>query len=303
MNLTLKQLIVFMSIIRHGNLSAAAEALHMTKGALSQTLSSLEQHLGTRLFDRRHTRLYVNQAGMNLIPLADELLSRAKYLEEKFSQSTTPPAIKVGCTKSIGSFMLPGILSEFKRKVGWLPEVITENIHAIHGKLNRFDIDIALLEGPVVDYSQQSQLWMQDEMVVVASRSHPLAGVNTVSYKQLSQEKWILRETESASRRFFENQLAMKLENSQIAISLNSFDTILSCVHHQLGITFISRTCMDNPFYGPHLVQLPLEDVFFRNLYIVFQNEKYLSPPILEWINFLQSLAAKKQPPKGQMVL
>lgn len=110
MNITLKQLAVFMSVIRHFNLSAAAEALHMTKGALSQNLSALEQQLGTRLFDRRHARLYVNQAGMNLIPLADELLSRAKYLEEKFSHCTTPPAIKVGCTKSIGSFLLRGML-------------------------------------------------------------------------------------------------------------------------------------------------------------------------------------------------
>lgn len=293
MNLTLKQLIVFMSVIRHTNLSAAAEALHMTKGALSQNLAALEQQLGTRLFDRRHARLYVNQAGMNLIPLADELLTRAKYLEEKFSHSAAPPTIKVGCTKSIGSFLLPAMLSDFKREAGWLPEVITENIHAIHGLLNRFDIDIALLEGPVVDISQQSQLWMQDEMVVVASRSHPLAGESVVSYTRLSQEKWILRETESASRHYFDNQLAMKLDNPQIAISLNSFDAILSSVHHQLGITFISRACLNNPFYGPHLVQLAVEDSFFRNLYIVYQKEKYLSPPIVEWVNFLKSQVSK----------
>lgn len=265
----------------------------MTKGALSQNLSALEHQLGTRLFDRRHARLYVNQAGMALIPLADELLTKANYIKEKFSHSATPPAVKVGCTKSIGSFLLPGMLSDFKRMADWLPEVFTDNIQTIHGMLNRFDIDIALLEGPVADHSQQSQVWMQDEMVVVASRSHPLAGENVVSYTQLSQEKWILRETESAGRRFFDNQLAIKFENLEIAISLNSFDAILSSVYHQLGITFISKACLNNPFYGPHLVQLAVGDTFLRNLYIVHQKEKYLSPPIIEWINFLKSQPSK----------
>lgn len=57
MNITFKQLRVFVAIARGGTLTQAAAQLFMTKGALSQTLSELESQLGVRLFERQHARL------------------------------------------------------------------------------------------------------------------------------------------------------------------------------------------------------------------------------------------------------
>lgn len=76
MNITFRQLSVFVSIARHGSMTAAADALFMTKGAISQTLAELENQLGVRLFDRLHARLFINHEGQKLLPVADELLSR-----------------------------------------------------------------------------------------------------------------------------------------------------------------------------------------------------------------------------------
>lgn len=52
MNITLKQLSVFLAIARHGSMTSAADSLFMTKGAVSQALAELENQLGIRLFDR-----------------------------------------------------------------------------------------------------------------------------------------------------------------------------------------------------------------------------------------------------------
>lgn len=49
--MTLKQLQVFLAVARFQNLTQAAEALFLTKGAVSQALQELERHLGVRLFD------------------------------------------------------------------------------------------------------------------------------------------------------------------------------------------------------------------------------------------------------------
>jgi DNA-binding transcriptional LysR family regulator len=72
-------------------------------------------------------------------------------------------------------------------------------------------------------------------MVVIAVKNHPLANAGTISYARLS------RELGSSSRTFFENHLALKLETSEMVLSLNAFEAIISCVRNNLGITFISR--------------------------------------------------------------
>jgi len=289
MNITIKQLKVFLSIVNHGNMTAAADSINMTKGALSQSLAELETQLGEPIFDRRNSRLYLNQAGTTLIPLADEILSRMKFIEDEFSQHQSTPKITIGCTKSIGSFFLPNLLQQFEAQHHWLPEIIIENVHSIQELLTRFELDIALLESSAIDSSLQHEFWQKDEMVIVASIHHPLAQLESVSYEQLNQERWILREANSASRKFFDHQLAIHFHQPFEHLILNSFDAILLSVFNQLGITFISKACLDNPFYKDHLVQLNTDDQFLRNFNIVYSKEKYLSPPIQQFIQFIQA--------------
>ena len=50
---TLRQIEYALAIGRHGGLSAAAEALHVSQPALSVALAELETHLGQPLFFRR----------------------------------------------------------------------------------------------------------------------------------------------------------------------------------------------------------------------------------------------------------
>ncbi|MEG1654982.1 MAG: LysR family transcriptional regulator, partial [Hafnia sp.] len=88
MNITFKQLSVFVAIVRSGSMTLAAETLFMTKGAISQTLAELESQLGVRLFDRQHARLYINHEGQKLLPVADELLSRMQGVEQLFGENS-----------------------------------------------------------------------------------------------------------------------------------------------------------------------------------------------------------------------
>ncbi|CAM5180070.1 LysR family transcriptional regulator [Alishewanella longhuensis] len=84
--ISIKKLQVFSSIAKHGNLTAAAAELYLSKAAVSQALSELETQLTAPLFDRVHPRLKLNQQGKLLQPLADEVLSRVADIEQLFQQ-------------------------------------------------------------------------------------------------------------------------------------------------------------------------------------------------------------------------
>lgn len=286
MNITFKQLSVFVSVARNGTMTRAAQTLFMTKGAISQILSELESQLGVRLFDRQHARLVINHEGCKLLPVADELLVRMQGIEQLFTEQGPHSQLAVGCTKTIGSYLIPDMLGEFERRMGWLPQPIIANTSAISSMLNRFEIDIAFLEGPATEHNIVSEPWMEDEMVVIAAKNHPLVNAGTISYLQLCQERWILRELGSSSRAFFDNHLGLALGKPEVVMSLNTFDAILACVYNELGITFISRRILEKPSCAANFAQVHIEQRFFRKLTLCYHRSKFLSPTLINWISF-----------------
>lgn len=87
----------------------------------------------------------------------------------------------------------------------------------------------------------------------------------------------------------FDNQLALHLSNPQIALSLNAFDAILSCVAHHLGITFISKRMLHSSFYTGHFVQLHTEQRFMRKFTLCYHKSKFISPTLASWLSFSRS--------------
>lgn len=64
-NISIKQLKVFVTITQHPTLTAASEALFLSKAAVSMALGEMEKQLGHSLFDRVNNRLILNQEGIN----------------------------------------------------------------------------------------------------------------------------------------------------------------------------------------------------------------------------------------------
>ena len=75
-NISPRQLQVFVETVAAGSLRAAAERLHLTQPAASMALMEMERQLDGPLFDRVRGRLRLNARGRELLPLARELLER-----------------------------------------------------------------------------------------------------------------------------------------------------------------------------------------------------------------------------------
>ena len=58
----------FESAAFHLSFTRAAEELHVTQGAISRQIQSLEQHLGAELFVRERQRIRLSPAGEHYLP-------------------------------------------------------------------------------------------------------------------------------------------------------------------------------------------------------------------------------------------
>jgi DNA-binding transcriptional LysR family regulator len=290
MKLTLQQLKVFATIARYGNLGLAANELFLSKGAVSQSLQELERQLATPLFDRIHPRLQLNNEGRLLQPAAEELLTRIQDIENLFSPDAEPSGqLRLGASQTIGNYLLPTLLASSKQELALPPKVTITNTHLLCHALANFELDLALIEGENHHPDLISEHWLQDEMLVVAQPSHPLANQVAMPLSRLGGETWVLREPQSGSREQFIQQVQPELPNWQAGLELNTLEAVMLAVEKGLGISFISRLAVSDRLKDGRLVALPLTRRFPRQLSLIWHKQKYHSASLRHFIHFCRA--------------
>lgn len=285
MNITLKQLEVFLAVARYENLTQASAEVFLTKGAVSQALQELEKQLGVKLFDRVHPHIRLNHEGARLRPLADEIMQRSQEVEMIF-RSGGSHFLNIGASKTIGTYILPELLEAFERKHHWLPNVHMANTNRLLELTAAFALDAVLLEGEIFDQNFVTEEWLVDEMVVLAHKGHSLADNIPHAPKALCDQRWILREPQSGTREFFEHSLGRLLSPYEVVQSLSSPEAILAMVEQGIGITFASKIITELPDFTTHLSMIHLTQSFSRTFSICYHSKKYHSASMDQFLQF-----------------
>ncbi|NOH83002.1 LysR family transcriptional regulator [Vibrio sp. 03-59-1] len=297
-NVSLKQLKVFVTVTQHCTLTSASEALFLSKAAVSMALSELEKQLGHSLFDRVNNRLILNQEGQKLLPLADELLHRAKGIDDLFEDNQPlSGSLKIGASDTIGNQVAPFLLSGFRQQYQHLSQsLFISNSALICQKLIDYELDIALIEGKTLNPELISRQFSQDEMCIVATPNHPLthhplaSSSQPIALHQLEQSHWILREPGSGTREFFLRTVAPRLESWHEAFELNTTEAIINSVSAGLGLACLSRLAVNTAINDGRvaLIETPLD--MKRRFWLLVHKEKYQSPLLKAFMHYCQSI-------------
>ena len=75
----------FLAVAREGNITGAANLLHLTQPTLSRQIKDLEEELGHQLLIRKSHRVVLTQEGVLLRKRAEEILSMVDKTEAEFA--------------------------------------------------------------------------------------------------------------------------------------------------------------------------------------------------------------------------
>lgn len=100
----LRVLRYFLEAAREGNITHAAERLHISQPTLSKQLKELEGELGKKLFIRGNYNVRLTDEGMLLRKRAEDILEMVDKTEEEFKAlgEITGGDIRIGCAESEG---------------------------------------------------------------------------------------------------------------------------------------------------------------------------------------------------------
>lgn len=243
----LQELEVFLAIVEHGSFSEAARYLHLSQPAVSQTIQTLEKRFQMNLFDRQGRTVRLTEAGQTLAPLARELLTSSRRLEEMMHtlHSEIGGRLVIGCSTASGKYLLPGLIARFRRRY---PNVrIDVEIQSREGVISR------LLEGGVGFGVSSKQIehrdlvyqpFFSDEVSLIVPAGHPWTRHGRVTPDDLLDIPVILREESSGTREVLRQALQehdLTLDMLNVVMVLGNAEAIAMAVGEGIGAAFVSR--------------------------------------------------------------
>ncbi|GAA5524560.1 HTH-type transcriptional regulator CysL [Microbulbifer aestuariivivens] len=293
MRYSLRQIEVFLACAHHQNVSRAAASLNMSQSAASSALKEFEQQFELRLFERTGKRLRLNELGRQLWPRAEELLERARELEQSLAAHGDLGRLKIGATLTIGNYLAAAIMARYMaEQPGTRVELEVANTALIADKVLGFELDLGLIEGELNHPDLEMIPWREDELVVFCAPQHPLAQRKRLSDRDLCQATWILREPGSGTRQTFERAVAGLLPQLHILLELQHTEAIKRAVEAGLGISCLSRVSLSDALKRGALVELPVpQRNLQREFYFVLHRQKYRSSGIERWLQLCRELA------------
>ena len=276
--ITTRQLEAFVAIATARSVRAAAEQLHLTQPAVSMTLAELERQLDSPLFDRERGRLYLNNRGRELLPMAQEILVRMQDLQRRPGDQPQQLTgeLRLGASNTVGNYLVGALLGSFvEAHVDVAVRLTVANTDAIVAGVLDHTLDLGCVEGPVAHPQLELQPWREDKLVVCARPDHALANRQRLRPRDFSGTRWILREPGSATRTMSERALSA-MPGRQIVMELNQVEAIKQAVIAGLGIACLPAAAVDDAVADGRLAVLPTPFLDLRRtLSLVLHKTRY----------------------------
>lgn len=296
--MNLYQLELFVAVADHGSFTRAAETLHISQPAISARIRDLEASLGEQLFEQAGRRIYLTDAGLELRDHAGLILRQVEEAQRAVAEvrGLQRGTLRVVATTTVGTYILPRILGRFHRDHPGVALVldVTNWSRAVE-LLRDHAMDLAVL-GPTDEMDDMVvRSFMQNELIVAAAPTHPLARRRRIPFAELSAHPVLVREDGSGTRsdtiRLFTDHGLRPL----LGMELRHSAAIKQGVAAGLGVALLSKQSIGVELALGSLVVLDVEGLpMRRDWHIVHLRGRQLPRAAAAFIDLL--LAAADEP-------
>jgi LysR family transcriptional regulator, regulator for metE and metH len=260
--LELGDLSLIAAVCKHGTLSRAALSLHLSQSALSHRLSSLEDRLSVRLFDRLGRSMRPTAPGLALDRSANEILAAVLQAEEgvRLKAKAHRVVLRLATQCYTCYDWLPKILKLYKQQC---PEcdlriVLDATADPMHALLQG-QVDVAIVDQfHRKDRRIHAQRIFTDQVLAVVSKSHPWAKRQAVMPEDFATERLIAHNCSPNH-----NVLLHRILRPAKVIPADTYEiplteAILELVKAGFGVAALSRWVISTHLKAGSLVGLPI---------------------------------------------
>ena len=281
MNITFKQLRLFLALEQTESVTKASRMMHISQPTASMQLKEMTENIGSPLFEVISKKIHLTALGKEFAKTAREMTDRWEAFEQHATQmkGLTKGRLRVAVV-STAKYFVPKLLGSFCSKY---PEVdISLEILNRDGVIRRVEDnsdDLYVMSRPPIHIDLEDQILMPNPLCMIAYKNHPLASKKNLRLQDLKHERFILRELGSGTRMSADIHFKQKKFTPSLLLELGNNEAIKKAVASHLGVAVISIHALDQFDYDKEISVLKLQDFPINSQWhLVYLRGKQLSP-------------------------
>ncbi len=287
--MNLKYLSYFIKVAEHENFTKASNELFVCQSTLSKSVMALEKELGTNLIDRTSNEFRLTPHGVLLCEKGKYLLDMIEKQEENIYDMIQGKqgVLRIGIPPVILTAYFPSIIYEFQKKNPKIKlHVIEAGANTIKERVDNGAVDLGVIIFPFAYPGYHVVPLASSFNTLLVHKSHPLAHKDTVSFKELIYEDFlILDNTYMLHDRILSNCRNAGFE-PRITCESSQWDFLAEMVSLNQGITILPHPITVR-FHSNNIKRIKLTDPEFPwDIAIIVKKEKYISSLMDSFIQF-----------------
>lgn len=297
--MTYHQLRTFLAVARTGSLTKAARQLNASQPAVSVQLRALQRFLGTPLIERVDRGFRLTPAGEQLRQYADEVLGGLRALRQDIAalEGRLAGPIAVGATFVVSGYVLPSALFRFREGYPEIDlQLHVELPESLFGGLRANALDVACYIDVRTPAGLTVESLGEEELVVVASPRHELAGRRGIDAGELSEHPFV-----APASILLREELDAKLGTvgikPKIAAEALHLDAVKTLVARGAGYSVLIRAAVAQELASGRLVALEIDaPPVFSQIVVAYRSRPAPSALVHEFIRFVRAHVGDKRP-------
>ena len=296
----LAQLEVFLAVAREGKFSRAAEKLHRTQSAVSQSIHKLEEDLGEPLFDRSSRDGLLTDAGRVLQEYAERLLNLRDDATGALGElrQLHRGKLSIAANEFTALYLLP-VLARVPASASHDPHCGAALVGQPHSRRrNASQSELGVLTYDPQEPQLQSIVAYLDELIFVVPPTHPLAGEAQVSIRQLGAESFVAHIVSSPYREKVIQAFRQHKTPLHMDIELPTLQAIKRFVAMGNGVALLPAISVENELARGELVRIPVRELrLHRKLRLVYREAASLSHAARAFLKVAEAFALEHRGP------
>jgi DNA-binding transcriptional LysR family regulator len=243
MQISSRQLKLFLALADTGSVTAAARATHVTQPTASMQLKEVARAVGMPLYEVISKKVYLTDIGRELAHTARRIAQEWEGFEQGVaaSRGLAQGKLRVAVV-STAKYFVPRMVGSFCRKY---PEIDVSleilNRDGVVQRLGENLDDLYIMSMPPAGMDLGDQVFMANPLVLIAAATDPLAKQASVRLGDLADHRFILREQGSGTRMAADQHFRKRRFRPDVRLEFGSNEAVKEAVAGGLGLGVISR--------------------------------------------------------------
>jgi len=282
---------IFSDLVESESFSRAAKLNGITQSAVSQQLRSMERHFNVLIVDRSQKQFRLTQEGKLLYDSSKDILHLYERLDCEMQEmrKVISGNIKISTIYSVGLHELPKYLKTFMQE---FPSV---NVHVEYRRSNHvYDdvlhnaVDLGIVAFPLKNRQLEIIPFKTDQLVVVTSSSHPLAGQSDVSVRELEGYDFVGFDKDIPTRKATDEIFREAKVTIDPKMEFDNIETVKRAVEINAGFAILPVSTIANEAKNGQICSIPFRKKnFTRPIALIHRKGRVLTPAMKQFVQLL----------------